>query len=552
MAGTNETKDSSSGTVENKAKSNDDEKKDEPEETEEEYRLRVYGMTDIYGEEQKEGEPRRAVKQSSSIRRLSRQVSAELWRRRSSFVESLPETPKGWAVLVSTLSSAVLGYEIQLQKRLTCPPTVYGQCNEGPLRPIYEKLTGTEDSILQRNIQPSLFVGTRAVVASGAAFLLGGPSSTDEHIRFRQILTMTQDGAKLAVDWELPPLQTTKTDDERKQEIVDGPIEQPVILILHGMNNDASFGYIKSFMRTCTDRGWVAAGMNLRGCGGVPLATPRGYNGAYTGDIRCVVQHISARLADNVPLFLVGMSLGANLVAKYLGEEGLSNTLPKCVAGGVTLGNPMAINSTKIDLLWSPLMALGTKKTLLESWSQLRHMTNPSYRSAIRKAMTAFTLADFDEAMAPISVRNDPVYPFAFRFGFDDGQAYWEDASSYKPIRHISVPMLQVIAADDFLVFHPFRGRLAYCLANPNVMIVETKCGGHLGWQEAPPDGNSFGVGTSWSDVATADFVQAVLETHQEKAKNGDKSSSEAPSDGNALFPREQGSEEALRIRSRL
>ncbi|KAI2498032.1 alpha/beta hydrolase [Fragilaria crotonensis] len=78
-------------------------------------------------------------------------------------------------------------------------------------------------------------------------------------------------------------------------------------------------------MRACTDRGWAAVGVNFRGCGGVPLATPRGYTGAYTGDMRGVVQILSGRL-EKTPqyrIFLVGNSLGANLVAKYLGEEGL-------------------------------------------------------------------------------------------------------------------------------------------------------------------------------------------------------------------------------------
>jgi hypothetical protein len=47
-------------------------------------------------------------------------------------------------------------------------------------------------------------------------------------------------------------------------------------------------------------------------------------------------------------------------------------------------------------------------------------------------------------------------------------------------------------------------------------MVVETRCGGHLGWQEAPPDG-TFGSSTSWSDVATTDFIAAIIETRREK-----------------------------------
>jgi predicted alpha/beta-fold hydrolase len=81
-------------------------------------------------------------------------------------------------------------------------------------------------------------------------------------------------------------------------------------------------------------------------------------------------------------------------------------------------------------------------------------------------------------------------------------------------VRFVSVPLLQLIASDDFLVYHAFKGKLAYSLANPNVMIVESKCGGHLGWQESPPDRNVYGA-ASWADAATTDFIAAVLDSYK-------------------------------------
>jgi predicted alpha/beta-fold hydrolase len=273
-------------------------------------------------------------------------------------------------------------------------------------------------------------------------------------------------------------------------------------------------------MRTCTNRGWLAVGMNFRGCGGVPLATPRAYNAAYTGDIRCVVWHISARMADGAPMFLVGNSLGASMLTKYMGEEGIAGTLPSCVAGSISLGCPLSLDSNNVDKKIAPILALGVKKTIVENWPALHSMTVQSsqFRSSITKALTAWSIADVDGSLAPIYARNDPVAPFGFRVGFKDGKAYWTDGSSYRLIRYISVPTLHIIACDDFLVHTPFTKRLSYCLANPNVMVVETRCGGHLGWQEAPPDGN-FGSSASWSDVATTDFIEAILETRRKKNK---------------------------------
>ena len=77
-------------------------------------------------------------------------------------------------------------------------------------------------------------------------------------------MIMPQDGERIAIDWELPQNSSLLTMDN----ILSGPIQTTVVIILHGINNDASFGYIRSAMRSCTDRGWAAAGVNMRGCGG--------------------------------------------------------------------------------------------------------------------------------------------------------------------------------------------------------------------------------------------------------------------------------------------
>jgi predicted alpha/beta-fold hydrolase len=314
---------------------------------------------------------------------------------------------------------------MKLQKSLTTPPITFGQLHSGgTMGSVYQKMTATADSILSRSIQPSLFVGTRGIVASTAAYLLGGPSKTEEHLRFREILTMTQDGAKIGVDWEVP-CQTKGgpelSVEERKAQILKGPIREPVIIVFHGINNDASFGYVKSLQRTFADRGWNAAAMNFRGVGGVPLTTPRGYNAAYTGDIRCLVHHISGRLAKDVPIFLVGNSLGANIMAKYLGEEGLSETLPACVAGATSLGNPLQIHSMNIPFPFSVVMALGVKKIYVQNWGILSKINDSFFKQTIMKGFRQASIGNFDCTVAPILIRNEEYYPFAVKTGFKSG-----------------------------------------------------------------------------------------------------------------------------------
>ena len=179
----------------------------------------------------------------------------------------------------------------------------------------------------------------------------------------------------------------------------------------------------------------------------------------------------------------MGNSLSANIVTKYLGEEGLSGTLPRCVAGGVSLGNPLLMHVNNLSSPWKEILALGIKKDLLLNWPSFRHMTVPSFRSAIYNTLKARDIGEVDTALAPIFIRNESHYPFSVRIGFKDADDYWADSSSFKHIKHISVPCLQIVASDDILCYKSFQKKLCHCIQNPYVMCVETKCGGHLGWQ---------------------------------------------------------------------
>jgi predicted alpha/beta-fold hydrolase len=230
-----------------------------------------------------------------------------------------------------------------------------------------------------------------------------------------------------------------------------------------------------------------------------------------------LVLQISARLDENVPLFLVGNSLGANLMAKYLGEEGLSGTLPACVAGAVSLGNPMLFHADHIAFPYNVLIGSARKQTYMEHWRTFRKMRDPAFQKSLRKGLYATTLAGLDRALAPTMVRNDAFYPYSSQIGYETGLSYWRDSGSYRLVPFISVPFLHLTAEDDFLVYGSSKNKLGYCVANPNVMVVETRCGGHLGWQESPPDAESiFSLSSSWADVASADFFDAVMQVNTE------------------------------------
>jgi uncharacterized protein len=454
------------------------------------------------------------------------------------------------AVLASLGTLLLVSYEYDKQQRWSMPPLVFGHAQSEPMKLIYDALTKTPTSPLRRVMTPKFMIGTNTLASSTAAYLKLKPRKKSQYLQFREVLTMPLDGASILLDWELPlPTSeeaTTLTPDARIHQIRHGPIHQPLIFILHGLNNHSDFGYVKSLMRTFVRRGWVAVGMNQRGLQGAPLTTPRASNGAYTGDVRYTLLQLMRRLAPNVPMILIGASLGGNTIANYLGEEGLSNTLPSCIVGAVTLGNTVSVDALANNKVLQGTANIGFRKQLLDQIKGHFHkLGTHALRKAHLDALLVNNQKDFDDTLAPFMIANDKVYPFGIRIGYKSGADYRKHANSYPLLPFISVPTLQAYAGDDLFVAEPIRAKLSYALANPNILTVETKCGGHLGWQEA---GSYISVGPNWADGVTADFIQAVLETRQARKSQSDNDDWKA----NALFAREVAKQELERIRSRL
>ena len=60
------------------------------------------------------------VAATASARSMVRRSSSVIW-------EERPQTPTGWALFLMGVASIMVGYELQLQQQLTCPPLVFLQ-----------------------------------------------------------------------------------------------------------------------------------------------------------------------------------------------------------------------------------------------------------------------------------------------------------------------------------------------------------------------------------------------------------------------------------------
>lgn len=392
-------------------------------------------------------------------------------------------------------------HEQRKRKQLTSLPQVYHQDTTEN-----QRIVSLMSAILQRSFRPSLFIGTRSFLNSSFAYCRG---STNRE-RKREILKLPRDGAQIALDYEFPSGMNPNIGD-----ITD----QTIVLILHGVNTDTSFGYMKAMMKHCTNQGFVAIGMNARSYGNIPMKTCRFMNSAYTNDLRSTVEILSSRYTKS-KLFLVGFSMGANTLVKFLGES--SDKLPPNLVGAVSLANPFIIQHSKLKFPMSNLMTAGTRKHMKAHTETIRQMSDDSIQDAFKKA-TSFrqssSLSDISKYTSPFMIRNSIEYPYQNSIGYSSNEEYWKEASSRNYVANVSIPLLIVFADDDILTADSTIRSFGACLSNPNIIIARTPCGGHMGWHTSNWN-NPFGSycftsandsNMTWSERTVIKFISAVL-----------------------------------------
>lgn len=208
--------------------------------------------------------------------------------------------------------------------------------------------------------------------------------------------------------------------------------------------------------------------------------------------------------------------MGANTLVKYLGECGLSTTLPKNIIGAVSLGNPMKINDEYIQKPWEDILRISAKKAIFQHRNEIRNC--PYFKENFYKALLASTLPEVISISTQRMIRNNPSYPFETRIGYDSVHQYWDEASCYKYIAHVSVPLIVTYASDDDIACTSTTKYMNFGLSNPNVIFVNTATGGHLGWHHAMRN-NPFGSmfysngkdSKSWENRLVSKFVDVIL-----------------------------------------
>jgi predicted alpha/beta-fold hydrolase len=237
------------------------------------------------------------------------------------------------------------------------------------------------------------------------------------------------------------------------------------LVLVHGLEGSSNAGYARSMAWAALQRGFAVHRFNMRSCGGTDQFASTAYHAGQTSDLLSFLR--TRKQAGAGPIFLVGFSLGGNVVLKLAGES--AQDASQLLAGvcGVCAPIDLAVCAQAIgrkdNLIYQRRFLAALKDRVRRRHLQAPEIYSLEYLPQVR------TILDFDNLYT------------ARIFGFGTAANYFRTQSCNQFLDRISIPTLLIAAKDDPLVpfkvySHPAFG------ANPNLSLLAPDHGGHLGF----------------------------------------------------------------------
>ncbi len=238
-----------------------------------------------------------------------------------------------------------------------------------------------------------------------------------------------------------------------------------LIILLHGLEGNGQRPYMTGTAKLFNENGIDAVCVNFRGCSGEDNLNYYSYHSGETKDLKAVIKHVISNKTYS-EIYLKGISLGANVILKYLGEEDI---FPYQIKAAIAVSVPCYLTGSAKEL--------HTFKNKLYHDRFLKHLLKrlkvkqkqfPEFLT-IEAFNSIKTLTDFDN-----------VYT-AKAHGFEDALDYYLRCSSLQFLPNIKLPTLIINALNDsFLSPECFPVKEAK--SNPNLFLEMPNYGGHAGF----------------------------------------------------------------------
>lgn len=208
-------------------------------------------------------------------------------------------------------------------------------------------------------------------------------------------------------------------------------------------------------------------------------------------DLHDAIEHVRTKQPGH-KIMLVGHSYGGNTVCNYLARYSENPG----VMGGISLANPFDIATVSNRILG----------TLIDKWLMKGIIIKAQLHREYLETIKDKFMFNVDAIVGAKSFQTFEREFIMKAMGFKDLVEYYDGTSSSKILTKIKHPCLLVNSLDD-----PFIDRKILPMnihnENPNVILVLTQKGGHLGWVEGIIKQNR------WSTRVILEYISAVRTT---------------------------------------
>ena len=247
----------------------------------------------------------------------------------------------------------------------------------------------------------------------------------------------------------------------------------PVLLLLHGLEGGVRSHYVGGIWAVAKRHGFQPRMLVFRTCDGRMNRARRTYHSGETTDLDLVVRRLVQEDPER-PIVLVGVSLGGNVMLKWLGE--LGEHVPEQVRAAAAV-------STPYDLARSS-KAINTGFARLYQWNFLRSL----------KRKAKLKRDQYPDICPTVSVDNiRTMWEFDDLFtapvhGFADAADYYARSSSIRFLKGIRVPTLLLSARDDPFYLPDILRDVEQIAARNEFLETEFhERGGHVGFVGGTP-----------------------------------------------------------------
>ncbi|CAN7493185.1 alpha/beta fold hydrolase [Trinickia sp. LjRoot230] len=276
-------------------------------------------------------------------------------------------------------------------------------------------------------------------------------------VDYRRERWSTPDGDFIELDWLAYATQSSSAP----------PADAPLLVVFHGLEGNSDSHYARVLMATACAFGWHGVVPHFRSCSGPLNLAPRFYHLADSDEVDWILRRLHE--VHKGPIVAVGVSLGGNVLLRWLGQRGSDATF---IAAAAAISTPLDVHaggralSQGFALVYTMNFLKTLKKKALLKLEQYPGLFDRDTMLASR------TMYDYDNVVTA------PLH------GFRNTEDYWTRATTRPLLPNIAVPTLVLNARND--PFLPSTALPTRAEVSAVVELDQPEAGGHVGFMTGP------------------------------------------------------------------